>query len=45
MQPKPPIPQLATVLASCVFCIVIAYKWADHVLPSSRMVLFLTFAE
>ena len=29
--------------ASCLFCIVIADKWAQHALPSSRMVLFLTF--
>jgi|SRR6476661_3870270 hypothetical protein len=43
MTSKPPVPQLAALLASCVFCIVIALKWTDHVLPSSRMVLFLTF--
>jgi hypothetical protein len=43
MYPKPPIAQLVMLLASCAFCIVIAYKWADHALPSSDNVLFLTF--
>src|SRR3954451_3159062 len=43
MKPNPAKLQLAAVLASCLFCIVIAHKWAGHALPSSRMVLFLTF--
>jgi hypothetical protein len=43
MTPKAPIAQLAMLMASCLFCIVIADKWAQHALPSSRMVLFLTF--